>query len=132
MSQENIEIVRRGIEAWTRRDLPALMEFYGSDAEVDWSRSRGPFKGVYRGRRGLEEFWNVLWSTWEESSIETHRILETGSEVVVLNTAHFRGRDGIAVSARTALVFTVENGLITCLRLFDEQDEALEDVGLRE
>jgi ketosteroid isomerase-like protein len=132
MSGENVEVVRRGFEAWTRRDLPALMTFYGSDAEVDWSRSRGPFKGVYRGRRGLEEFWNVLWSTWAESRIETHRIMETGSEVVVLNTAHFRGRDGIEVSARTALVFTVENGLITCLRLFDEQDEALEAVGLRE
>jgi ketosteroid isomerase-like protein len=74
----------------------------------------------------------VLWSTWEEGSIETHRIMENASEVVVLNTAHFRGREGIEVSARTALVFTVENGLITCLRLFNEQDEALEAVGLQE
>ena len=57
---------------------------------------------------------------------------EAGSEVVVWNTAHMRGREGIEVSARTALVFTVENGQVTCLRLFDEQDEALEAVGLSE
>jgi hypothetical protein len=43
-----------------------------------------------------------------------------------------RGRQGIEVSARTALVFTVENGQITCLRLFDELEEALEAAGLRE
>ena len=67
---------------------------------------------------------------WEDVRLETHDFKEAGSEVVVWNTAHMRGRDGIEVSARTALVFTVENEEITCLRLFDEQDEALEAVGL--
>jgi hypothetical protein len=43
-----------------------------------------------------------------------------------------QGREGIEVSARTALVYTVEAGQITCLRLFDEHDEALEAVGLSE
>jgi hypothetical protein len=43
-----------------------------------------------------------------------------------------RGREGIEVSARNALVFTVENGQITCLRLFQEPEEALEAAGVRE
>jgi ketosteroid isomerase-like protein len=80
----------------------------------------------------MEAFWNVFWSTWEDVQLEPHGFTEAGSEVVVPNTAHMRGREGIEVSARTALVFTVENGQITRLRLFDEQDEALEAVGLRE
>ena len=132
MSQDTVEIVRRSIEAWNGRDLPALMACYQSEAEVDWSRSRSPFKGVYRGRRGLQAFWDVFWSTFEDVQLETHDVTEAGSEVVVWNTAHMRGRDGIEVSARTALVFSVEQGQITCLRLFDELDEALEAVGRRE
>jgi ketosteroid isomerase-like protein len=132
MSQENVEIVQRSIEAWNRRDLPALMACYRSDAEVDWSRSRSPFKGVYRGPRGLKAFWEVFWSTFEDVHLETHDFTEAGSEVVVWNTAHMLGREGIEVSARTALVFTVENEQITCLRLFDELDEALEATGLSE
>ena len=132
MSHENVEVVRRNVEAWGRRDLPALMRDYRSDAEVDWSRSRGPFKGVYRGPREIEEFWGVLWSAFDQGQLEIHGIRETGSEVVVLNTVHFRGREGIEVSARTALVYTVEDGQITCLRLFQERAEALEAVGLRE
>jgi hypothetical protein len=36
------------------------------------------------------------------------------------------------VSARTALRYTVEAGQITCLRLFDEREEALEAAGLRD
>jgi ketosteroid isomerase-like protein len=102
------------------------------DAEVDWSRSRAPFKGVYRGRDGIETFWDVFWSTFEDVQVETHGDTEAGSEVVVPNTSHMRGREGIEVSARNALVFTVENGQITCLRLFQEPEEALEAAGVRE
>jgi ketosteroid isomerase-like protein len=130
MSGDNVEVVRRSIEAWNRHDRHGLRAFYRSEAEVDWSRSRSPFKGVYRGRRGIEKFWDVFWGTWEDVRLEAHDFTEAGSEVVVSNTARMRGREGIEVSARTALVFTVENGEITCLRLFDEQDEALEAVGL--
>ena len=130
MSGDNVEVVRRSIEAWNRQDRDGLRALYRSEAEVDWSRSRSPFKGVYRGRHEIEKFWDVFWSTWEDVRLETHDFKEAGSEVVVWNTAHMRGRDGIEVSARTALVFTVENEEITCLRLFDEQDEALEAVGL--
>jgi ketosteroid isomerase-like protein len=131
MSEENVEIVRRSLEAWNRRD-PTTLAFFRSDAEIDYSRSRAPFKGIYRGHDEIETFFDVFWSTFEDVQIEMHGFIEAGSEVVVPNTAHMRGREGIEVSARTALVYTVENGQITCLRLFDELDEALEAVGLRE
>jgi hypothetical protein len=36
------------------------------------------------------------------------------------------------VVARSTFVFTVDNGEITCLRLFQERTEALEAAGLRE
>jgi ketosteroid isomerase-like protein len=132
MSQENVEVVRRSFEAWNRQDMRAYVACYGPDAEIDWSRSRSPFKGVYRGHREIESFWHVFWSTWEDVQLEVHSYREAGSEVVAWNTAHMRGRDGIEVTARTALVFTVENGQISCLRLFDEQAEALEALGLSE
>jgi ketosteroid isomerase-like protein len=132
MSQENVEIVRRSIEAWNRRDLGAFLALFHPDAEMDWSRSRAPFKGVYRGRGEQETFWDLFWSTFADVQIEAHEFIEAGSEVVVLNTAHMRGRDGIEVIARSALVNTVENGQITRLRLFQERAEALEAVGLRE
>jgi ketosteroid isomerase-like protein len=43
-----------------------------------------------------------------------------------------RGRDGVEVTARSTFVFTVENGQITRVRMFQERAEALEAVGLRE
>ena len=132
MSQENVEIVRRHIEAWNRRDLTAWLDTFRSDAEIDWSRARGPLKGVYRGHGEHEAFWGEFWSTFEDAQLETHVLAEAGSEVVLSNAVHIRGRQGIQVVATSTHVFTVENGKITRFRLFQERAEALEAVGLRE
>jgi ketosteroid isomerase-like protein len=51
---------------------------------------------------------------------------------VVPNTAHMRGRDGVEVIARSTFVYTVEDGQITRLRMFQERAEALEAAGLSE
>jgi ketosteroid isomerase-like protein len=127
---ENAEIALGSIDAFNRRDLPGSLALFSSDAEIDWSRAQGPFKGVYRGPRELEAFWEEFWSTFEEIQIDTHDVQEAGSEVVVQNTAHVRGRDGIEAAARSTFVFTVEKGQITRFRMFQEQAEALEAVGL--
>jgi ketosteroid isomerase-like protein len=132
MSQENVEIVRRSIEAWNAGDLRAWLALFSSEAEIDWSRARAPFKGVYRGHGELKALWKEFWSTFEDVQIETHGFIETGSEVVVSNTGHSRGREGIEVIARSTFVFTVENGQITRLRMFQERSEALEAAGLSE
>jgi len=132
MSEESVETVRRNIEAWNRRDLTTWLASFHPDAEIDWSRSRGPLKGVYRGHGELEAFWGEFWSTFEDVQLETHGLTEAGSEVLFSNTAHMRGREGIEVSARSTQVFTVENGQITRLRLFQERAEALKAAGLRE
>jgi ketosteroid isomerase-like protein len=132
MSDENVEIVRRGLEAWNRRDLTTWLASFDLDAEVDWSRSRGPLMGVYRGHAGLETFWEAWFSTFEQVQIEIQGFTEVGSEVVVANTGHVRGRQGIEVIARSSFVFTIGSGQITRMTMFQEQAEALEAVGLRE
>ena len=132
MSQENVEIVRRMNEAWNGRDHGAWLAAYSPEAEIDWSRSRGPLKGVYRGHDELEAFWDAFWSTFEDVQVEYHGFTEVGREVVVPNTAHIRGRQGIEVVARSTFVYTVENGQITRNRMFQERAEALQAAGLSE
>ena len=80
-------------------------------------------QGVYRGRGEREAFWDAFWSTFEDVQVEYHGFTEAGSEVVVANTAHIRGRQGIEVVARSTFVFTLENGRITRQRLFQERAE---------
>ena len=131
MSQGNVEIVCRAIEAWNRRDVTTLSALWRSDGEIDWSHARGPLKGVYRGRGRREDFWDEFWSTFEASEVELGDFRQRGPYVVASNTAHMRGRDGVEVTARSTVVYTLENGLITRLRMFQERAEALEAAGLR-
>ncbi len=132
MSQENVEIVQRHREAWRRHDLKTLFALWRSDAEIDWSQSRGPLQGVYRGHREIEAFWKEFWSTFEDVQIETHGFTGIGSHVVVPNTAHVHGREGIEAVASSTFVFTIENGQIAREQLFQEQAEALAAVRLSE
>jgi hypothetical protein len=41
MSQENVDVVQRGVEMWNRRELTAWLALFSSDAEIDRSRARG-------------------------------------------------------------------------------------------
>ena len=132
MSGENVDAVRRFNDAWNRRDLTRWMALFSAGGEMDWSRSRGPLKGVYRGHGELQVFWDAFWSTFEDVQVELHGFTEVGREVVVPNTAHIRGRQGIEVIARSTFVYTVENGQITRQRMFQDEAEALEAAGLSE
>jgi len=60
------------------------------------------------------------------------RDFETIRAVVVPNTAHLRGRDGIETIARSTLVFELRSGRFARLRLYQETRQALEAAGLRE
>jgi ketosteroid isomerase-like protein len=132
MSEENVDAARRHIQAWNRRDLATWLDSFPLDGELDWSRSRGPLKGIYRGHEELRSFWDELWSMFEDIQLETHGFTDAGSEVVVPNTGHLRGRDGIEVVARSAFVFTMHKGQIAQLKMFQERAEALQAAGLSE
>ncbi|HEX6116143.1 MAG TPA: nuclear transport factor 2 family protein [Solirubrobacterales bacterium] len=129
MAREDVEIVRKSLDAWNRRDRSSTRSLWHSDGEIDWSRSRGPYKGVYRGRAELEAFMDEFWTTFEAGELQAHGFTQVGSEIVVPNTAYMRGREGVEVVARSTFVFTVENGQITRLRMFQDRAEALEAVG---
>jgi ketosteroid isomerase-like protein len=129
MSKENFEIVWRGIQAFNGRDLTSAFSVWSSDAEIDWSRSKGPLKGVYRGQAELERFWAELWSTFGTIEVKTHGFIRAGADVVIPNSAHLRGREGLEVIVRSTFVYRVERGQITRLRMFQKLADALDAAG---
>ena len=132
MSAETIEIVRRGLDAYNRRDFDAIRALNTEDVELDWSASRGPEAGVYRGIDDVIGFYRNFLAAWQLVEIEPNDFIESGGSVVVPNTTHLRGRDGIETAARSALVFDLRDGRIARIRLYQEKREALEAVGLSE
>jgi ketosteroid isomerase-like protein len=131
VSQQNVEIVRRGIDAFNRRDLDAIALDVDPDAEVDWSRSPGVEAGIYHGHPACRDFWSTFFDTWERMTVSVDEYIDCGETVVVPNRTHFWGRDGIEVDAYGVTVVTLRDGRIVEWRLFRERAEALKAVGLK-
>jgi len=132
MSQENIENVRRGIDAWNRGDLDAWLASFAPEAE--W-HTTGLFadEGVYRGRAALERLWAELREDIEELSTSVSEIRTVGERVFVAVTATGRGKRSKAGFEELAwFVMTLRDGLVVRLDTYLDPTEALEAAGLEE
>jgi ketosteroid isomerase-like protein len=123
--EANVEIVRKAIEAFNRRDVNAIAALAGDNFEYDWSRSIGPNAGVFHGPEGFFEFVQDQWSMFDEVRLAVHELIPRGPHVVASTTVHGRGRDGIAVSANSASLYTFENGRLVRVTLYQNREEAL-------
>ena len=131
MSRENVEIVRKGIDACNRRDLDAVLEDGAPDFEFDLSRAAGPVHGVLDAD-GFRSWVIDMWATFEPHWFEAHEFIEVGDRVVVPVTAHATGRDGIEATADTAGVYTLRDAAVARIAMFLSRQDALEAVGLSE
>jgi ketosteroid isomerase-like protein len=129
MSHKNVKLVRKALDAYTRRDVDALRKVADPDLELDWSASRGWLAGVYRGFDEALRFYQGYFEAFKEIAIEPDRFIDLGDSVVVPNVAHQLGRHGNEVSARSTLVFTVRSGKLVRICLYQETEQALAAVG---
>jgi ketosteroid isomerase-like protein len=131
---ENAETVRRFTESWTNRELERVLECAGEEIEFDWSGSRSPFRGVYKGHDGLIQYWADQEEAWSEFSVEIVEVIPCDRERLVTVTAvRGRGRgSGINLEARGATLWRVRDGRIQGVKLFQDKEEALEAAGLAE
>jgi ketosteroid isomerase-like protein len=132
VSQENVEIVRRSIDAFNGRDLDLASEEWDAEAMVDWSRSAGVDAGVYRGREAVRAFFGNWLEMFDQFDFKVDEFIERGEHVAMPNVTRLRGRDGVEVEAHSVVVATVREGRIVAWRLFGNRAEALKAVGLTE
>ncbi len=130
MSEENVEIVRAALDAYNRGDRDAGLKDMAPDFELDMSRSIGPgLRGIY-GLDQMRQFWDEFVEPFESHRIEAEEFIEAGDQVIVPATAYARGRDGIEVTTRAAAVYTIRDGAIGRMCMYQDLQEALEAAGL--
>ena len=126
MSDASIEVVRRALDAFNRRDLEAIRGLHHPDVRVDWSASRGLEAGVYAGLSELVKFFQTFFDMFDRIRIEPEGFIEREESIVVPNSAYVRGRGGIETVARSAFVFEVRDGQVVSLCLYQETWQALQ------
>jgi ketosteroid isomerase-like protein len=132
MSQENVEIVRRCIEAFQRGDYEAAMETI--DPGIEYDLTHFPDGKVYLGHEGVREAFRIWLGTWENYKQELDELIDLGcDEVLALVRESGRGKgSGIELERPTAGVWTLRDGKAVHIRFYPGKAEALEAAGLSE
>jgi ketosteroid isomerase-like protein len=129
MSQENIELVRRGTQS-----VEAFWELL--DDYVVWDMREYPIPdldGVYVGRDAVIRASRHYWGTWDDYRLDAEELIDAGSSVVISVREHGRGKgSGAPFDERWAQVWTFHRGRIIRWELFPNMEAALKAAGLRE
>ncbi len=131
MSQENVEIVRRGYEHYNRTGEPDYNDF---DPEIVYDVSRRTFDPlVYHGHDGVREFLALIREHWATMRLEPQDFIDAGDKVVVSVRLVGVGKEsGVETTANAAHVWTFRDGKIVRQTVFQTMDEALVAAGLSE
>jgi ketosteroid isomerase-like protein len=127
MSQENVEVMRRIVEAAGRKEYEAVLADLDPDVEIDDSD--------IPESTGADSFleWLARWDqAWESWRIEDIEVRAAGDDrVIALFRMVAKGKgSGIELTRLDALVASFRAGKAVKLGYYNDQVLALKDVGL--
>jgi ketosteroid isomerase-like protein len=130
MSEENVEIVRRHIDAYGSGDYDAALAAYHPEVVCD--ATVRPEGRIYRGREGVAEAIRVWAGTWDEWRWEIEELIDAREKVLMVVREFARGKgSGVNVVQQTFWVYTLRGGQIVHAEVLVDRDKALEAAGLR-
>jgi ketosteroid isomerase-like protein len=130
MSQENVEIVRAGVEAWNTGDMDAIRELFDAEAIVRLPEG-WPEPGPFVGREEVMRHFERNRETWDADTIEPVSFVDAGDQVVVRTVWRGVGH-GPEMNLEFTSVYTMRKGKTILLEHFWDYAEALQAVGLSE
>jgi ketosteroid isomerase-like protein len=74
MSQENVELVRRGYDAFNSDGLEAILDLL--DPEIEWGTPEQATETDYRGHEGVRRFWSNFNDAFEDYRFEPEDFIE--------------------------------------------------------
>ena len=137
MSQENVEVVRRFIEALPRAqssgDWRPVFAEVAPDVEID-DLDIALDTDRFRGHDGVRKWIGVWMESWESWSLEDVQVRPVGEDQAVgLFLVRAKGKgSGIELSRHDAAACKLRAGKIEEVTYYNDQQQALEAVGLPE
>lgn len=120
------ELARRGLDAFNRGDIEAVLALMSPDVEIHSVAEMGE-EGTYYGHDGYLAWTRIWLEAWDDFRVEVDEVEEIGDDdILVHSTQHGRGKgSGLEVDQRGVYLFTVRDGLLTRLHLYADRESAL-------
>jgi ketosteroid isomerase-like protein len=127
MSQENVEVVRQGVEAWNQQDADLWLSH--AAPEIEWMPA-GPAtveSTAYRGYEEVRTGFAAVWETFEEFRLQEAEVRDLGDSVLWLGRALVRGGGShVELDQEVAIHAALRDGKVTVVRTFLAWEEAKE------
>jgi ketosteroid isomerase-like protein len=135
MSQENVEMVKRGFTAIVRLDAQAMLEFMDPAIEFRprFQLMLGGEEATYLGYDGVREAFRDVYAALDWIKPEVREIRDLGDTVVALGELHIRGKaSGIEAHTSAGWIVDIKAGRAVRISEYLSPAEALEAAGLSE
>jgi ketosteroid isomerase-like protein len=132
MSRENVELVRRTIDAFNSEGVEAALAYM--DPAIEWV---GPPEwleaALYEGHDGIRKIASLWDENFDEYRLDVERALDAGDHVValVIQRGRIKG-SGDQIQQRIGFDWEVRGGKGVRVRVYFSWQEALAVVGLQE
>ena len=134
MSLENVEVVRRMLQAFADGGLAAMAEFW--DPDIDWRAAEGALDdvGEMHGPVAVRRYIQDWIDTFDDFSVVAEELRDVADDrVLAIQRLNGRAKlSGTGTDLRYAVVNTVRDGKVVRGREYLSLDQALEAVGLAE
>jgi ketosteroid isomerase-like protein len=135
MSQENVEVVRRVVDAFNRQDWVAWASNWHQDAEW-YDPPEVPGSGVHRGLESIRRYFDELLdlAAYGRWNVEVDAVESLGPRCVLIRARMVVVGRGSGMPTENALfqVVDLEDGRLRRVRNFLTDRDALDAAGLRE
>jgi ketosteroid isomerase-like protein len=129
MSQENVELVQRMVNAWNRGDYETARDFFDPEVEVEVALG-ADYDGAYSGHIGLARLMR-FWGAFGSYRSDMQESIAAGDAVVALMRHQATGKSsGIDVEMSQWSVYVFRDGKIVRHAQFRSEAQALEAAGI--
>jgi ketosteroid isomerase-like protein len=135
VSQENVEVVHRAVEAFNRHDHRALANLSHEDLEfLSVLTAVDAGAATYRGPEAWASYFADMDQTWEDWRVTDFEVVDAGDDRVasVIRLVGMGKHSGVPVDREVGQAYTIRQRKIWRLRGYLDPGEALKAVGLEE
>lgn len=113
MSQQDVETVRSGYDAFNRKDIPGVLDTY--DAQIEWIEAGGGRSpaGTFHGHQGVaNEVFATVPRNFDDFRAEPEQFIDAVEHVVVVGRFRGSAKSGAALDAPFVHVLRMRNGKV--------------------
>jgi ketosteroid isomerase-like protein len=126
VASDNVEIVKRGFEAFDQDGVEGLLAFVHEDFEGSTPPGLASEPDTYRGHDGVRRYFDSFYEVMDDIRWDSHAFHEVGDKVVVEFTLYARGKStGLEFGQPAVQVWTLRDGKGIGLELYPTLEEAL-------